>query len=277
MKVGLHYIPAAHNNTNDHNVNDSDDDCQGHLTKNPPPTCVENFRDHVLRILDNAFFQRLGILVLVAVIVDGAVFFFFLMGWQNLCRPRTDCNPRNDIYNVSVQILNVLFTYMAMVSLPWRWTNFVHATGWHCPRRRNEPGFDLYGMPTMDIWFHLSPKHRIVILVFLILTCLFQFVNQSQRIVYYSYELQSEYPGTLWVNLFFASSFLCAFTGATLLVYFSHLKRKEHPGKFGPGPKQLVQGYWDTYIRREKQGNSMDGKTEEICSNDSKEDQASRK
>ena len=236
----------------------NDDEIMDQLV-DPPLTCVEHFRDDILRLLDTQFFQVVGILVLIGVIIDGAVFFFFLMGWQNLCRPRTDCNPRNDIYNISVQILNGFFTYTGIVSLPWRCTNFLHVSGWHCPRRQNKPGYDLYGLPTMDIWFHLSRKQRIYILIPLILNCVFQFINQSMRIIYWNYELQDELPGVIFVNVFFASSFLSGFVGGSLLVYFSHLKRQEHPGKFGPGLKELVQEFWGKHVRRKEATDDEDG------------------
>ena len=217
----------------------------------PPPTCSERFRDEILRILDEGFFQVLGIIVLFLVVLDGAVFFFFLMGWQTLCRPRTACEPRNTIYNVSVQIWNGLFTYMATVSMPWRCANFLHSTGWHLPRRKNEPGYDLYGLPTRDIWFHVPRRKRIHVLFFLIWNCLFQYVNQGMRIVYWSYELQSEFPGNLMVNVFFGSSFIAAGIGGILMIIYTGQTRRENPGKFDPGPKELLHAWWKTYIRRE--------------------------
>lgn len=100
----------------------------------------ERFRDSILRRLDSPLFQYAGMIVFVGVIADGAFFFFLLMGWQTLCRPRTDCDPRNGWFNLSIQILNALFTYMALVSVPWRTANFIHSTKWSCPIRSHEPG-----------------------------------------------------------------------------------------------------------------------------------------
>jgi hypothetical protein len=102
----------------------------------PPPSRGEHFRDWILSTLDLPFFQALGLLVLFLVVGTGALFFFFLMGWQTVCRPRTDCEPRNWWYNWSIQALNVCFTYMATVSLPWRTTNAIHTFGWGCPHQR---------------------------------------------------------------------------------------------------------------------------------------------
>ena len=57
----------------------------------PPRSTSERFRDWILRTLDSQLFQIIGYIVLFLVILDGALFFFFLVGWQTLCRPRTDC------------------------------------------------------------------------------------------------------------------------------------------------------------------------------------------
>lgn len=112
---------------------------------NPPRTRREQFRDFVLRFLDRPEIQILGIIVMIAVVADGALFFFFLMGWQRLCDDpsKTDCSPRNEIYNLSIQVLCWLFTYMATVSMPWRCANTVQVFG--CGKRKNSKGLDLYG------------------------------------------------------------------------------------------------------------------------------------
>lgn len=263
-KEGEGIIMSSRNNI----IDDENVETIGHFV-DPPPTRVEHFRDALLSLLDGKVFQLIGIVVLIGVILDGAVFFFFLMGWQTVCRPRTDCSPRNEIYNISVQILNVFFTYMGLVSLPWRLANFLHVTGWQHTQRKNEPGYDLYGLPTMDIWFHLSKRQRTVILTALIFNCLFQFTNQGMRIVYYNYELQATWPGVLWVNLFFASSFLVGFFGGSMLMYFSHLKRLEEPGKFGPGPRELAQQLWDKHVRGRDSMDVDDDEEEEEPSRDS--------
>ena len=95
-------------------------------TLSPSRSSGERSRDALLRLLDGTIFQYLGLMVLFLVVVDGAFFFFLLIGAQRMCRPRTDCDPRNGWYNISIQILNILFTYMATVSMPWRCTNAIH-------------------------------------------------------------------------------------------------------------------------------------------------------
>jgi len=97
----------------------------------PPQSKSEKYRDTLLVTLDRPIFQIIGIINLIIIIIDGAFFFFLLCGWHRLCfePKRTDCNPRNDIYNIMIQILNVYFTYMAIISMPWHCTNLVHRAG----------------------------------------------------------------------------------------------------------------------------------------------------
>jgi hypothetical protein len=230
---------------------------------NPPPSCGERLRDRILRTLDRPFFQYLGIAVLLGVVASGAVFFFFLMGWQTLCRPRTDCQPRNDIYNVSVQFLNGFFTYMATVSMPWRCSNMLHTLGWACPRRERSPGHDLYGQVTDDVWFSVPLRQRAWILQYLLWNCLTQYANQVTRIIYYNYELQNEYPGNLWTNLFFGLSMLCAATGGTLMAYHTGKVRARDPARFGPGPVQLARDLYKQVVWGKAADNDDEGRVAE--------------
>lgn len=210
----------------------------------PPRTNSEGCRDGLLRLLDHPVFQGLGILVLALVVADGALFFFLLIGGHRLCRPRLDCQPRNDWYNASIQILNILFTYMAIVSMPWRTTNFLHLTGWSCPRRSNDNGCNLYGIRNApDIWFHLPKTRRIGITILLLLNAIFQFVNQGTRIYYPNFEAQDSFPGNLWTNVFFGLSFLCAGIAAAWIAYESGQVRAQKPSIFGPGPLDTIRTY----------------------------------
>lgn len=145
----------------------------------PPRTRRERFRDGVLRFLDRPELQVLGIIVMIGVVASGACFFFFLMGWQTLCDTpsKTDCSPRNEIYNISIQILCWLFTYGAVIAMPWRCANFVQVCG--CGIRKNDPGLDLYGRPSNEVWFHIDLCNRRGILTCLILNCLLQYANQA--------------------------------------------------------------------------------------------------
>ena len=220
---------------------------------NPPRSRRERFRDFVLRLLDRPEFQVMGLIVLFLVVADGALFFFFLMGWQRLCDTpaKTDCSPRNEIYNISVEILTLLFTYMATVSMPWRCANFIQIFG--CGIRDNSKGLDLYGRPTNDVWFHISWYNRAGIITCLMLNCLLQYANQIARIMFHTYELQDAPPGVYWVNVFFGSSFLFAGIGALWSLICSEQIRKHHPGRFGPGASAYCGKVWNWISCRPKQ------------------------
>lgn len=213
---------------------------------NPPRSPREKFRDFVLRMLDRPSFQVLGALVMIAIVVDGAAFFFFLMGWQTVCDTpsKTDCSPRNEIYNLTVQILVWLFTYTATVSMPWRCANAIQIFG--CGIRDNWKGLDLYGRPTNEVWFHIDLCNRGGIIVCLVLNCLLQYANQATRIIFYNYELQDTYPGVYWVNIFFALSFVMGGVGALWSTICCERLRKQHPGRFGPGLAKVAKQYWRT-------------------------------
>lgn len=214
-------------------------------TLDPPRTKSEACRDGLLQLLDHPFFQVTGIFVLIMVVADGALFFFLLIGGHRLCRPRLDCQPRNDWYNASIQILNILFTYTSAVSMPWRITNLLHLIGFSCPRRSNDAGCNLYGIPNApDIWYHLPKSRRTGITILLVFNAIFQFINQGTRIYYPNFEAQDSFPGNLWTNVFFGLSFLCAGVAAAWLAYESGRVRSQKPGVFGPGPVDMIRAYF---------------------------------
>jgi len=207
-------------------------------------------RDSILKALDHPFAQAMGIVVLLLVIIDGALFFFLLVGWQSMCRPRVDCEPRNWWYNFSVQLLTALFTYMAVASMPWRCTNFLHISGLACPRRENSPGHDLYGQVNIDDpWYSIPRSRRLGITLLLLANCITQFANQATRMVYYNFELQNDFPGNLWTNVFFGSSFLCAAMAGAWLAYETSRLRKQSPNRFGPGPIDLAKQFYMNRVR----------------------------
>jgi hypothetical protein len=152
--------------------------------------------------------------------------------------------PRNVIYDIAVQFLNVLFTYMATFALPWRVTNFIHVFGWGRPYRDNHDGKDLYGRDSRDVWFHIPLMHRRTISVILLLNCVFQYINQLTRIIFWSYAKQNRFPGNLWTNIFFVLSMLCAGIGAAHLIVIEGRVRRLKPDLFEPGPIQQLQIWW---------------------------------
>lgn len=270
-----HLHPHESTGTN-HTQNSHDDTfLDGHASSipihllYPPMTRRERFRDWVLRTLDRPCFQITGLIVMFLVVADGALFFFFLIGWQTLCDypTKTNCSPRNEIYNISVQLLTWLFTYMATISMPWRCANFIQIFG--CGKRDNTKGLDLYGRPTNEVWFHIGWWHRAGIISCLILNCLLQYANESTRLIFYTYKAQDVSPGVFWVNIFFGSSFIFAGIGALWITICCERLRKKHPGRFGPGVAELVQKYcskvwtWIFCRSEEPEQESIEGELDE--------------
>ena len=211
----------------------------------PKMSLAENWRDHLLRLLDGRLFQTIGLIVLLLIVADGALFFFLLMGWHGMCTPRSDCELRNYWYNVAVQFLTALFTYTALVSMPWRCANALHIVECTCPYRQNSAGSDLYGFPSNDIWFHIPLSRRRGILSFLLLNCLTQFANQYTRLVYSNFDGQNSTPGNIWTGVFFLCSMLCAAIGGAWIVYEeSQLRKSSPPEKFPPGLLQVIGEYF---------------------------------
>ena len=206
----------------------------------PPASRLERLRDWWLRFLGGKVHFWIGLVVMILIIADGAFFFFLLVGAHGLCRPRTDCEPRNYWYNWSIQFLNVLFTYLATITLPWRISNAVHLFGGNRP---SKPGLDLYGQPTEEIWYHCRQVKRKVVVVFLLLNSATQWANQASRIVFYNYELQDSFPGSLWTNIFFVSSMFCAGIAGFVQLHEEIKIRREHQDRFPPGLVDIVKHY----------------------------------
>ena len=177
----------------------------------------ESSRERLFTVLDGCTFQILGGIVIFFVVGFGALFFFLLMGWHLLCRPRMNCEPRNWWLNFGIQGLNVLFTYMVTVSLPWRYAHFRHVFGWS--DRDNKVGRNLYGQPAAkdDAWSNMALSQRKLITTILMINTITQYANQITRIRYSTFASADVFPANLWTNIFFAMSFCCAGLAAVLL------------------------------------------------------------
>ena len=201
---------------------------------NDDSTCIERARDRVLGLLSQpmlSVWTLLGIVHMLAIIGVGAWFFFLLV--DNL-RPfrnfaMTD-DAREVFMNAGMQALTALFTWSALLTMPWRLSNATHLTyntgrdscntcvGRLCcaagKPRSCAPGLDFYGKPTEGIWFHIPTFHRRAIVSLLIVSTFAQVLAQAVRIVYNSYELSSSYPGSAWCNATFFTSMGAALTAA---------------------------------------------------------------
>ena len=87
--------------------------------------------------LARPFWAWLGVLHILLIIGDGALF-FLLVNWQAMCVPDASgkCEPRNWWYNLSIQVLNALFTYGVALTMAWRLANAHHLC---CSRRSCAP------------------------------------------------------------------------------------------------------------------------------------------
>ena len=161
------------------------------------------------------------------VVLDGAFFFFMLMGWH---APMGD-HPVDDAnwwLNWSIQVLCGLFTYGALWTMPWRIAHLVHLCG-----PQAAPGLDFHGYPTADHWFGLPVRVRAIALALLWANTLFQFANQAARIIYPNHEESAAMPGVVFCNVFFGLSFACSFAAAGYLYRSIKLLGREDPQRFG--------------------------------------------
>jgi hypothetical protein len=197
----------------------------GYISTPDDATCMQRFRDNYINARTSKPWLALDLLYILAVIVDGAFFFFLLVGWTSMESDDRDC-----WLNWSIQVLCGLFSYPSIIEIPWRFANLVHL----CSANSGE-GLDFYGKKTDKIWFHLSTGSRLFITVLLILNMAFQWVNQWSRIKWNDFESSNEMPGLLYTNVFFGASFVCGIGGAVYQAVCESKKRRETPGKF-PGP-----------------------------------------
>ena len=203
-------------------------------TEGPPAdaTHSEKFRDNLFAFLDGPCMFKVNIANIIIIIVNGAFFFCLLVGMQTMCTPLLNCQPRNWWLNWSIQLLNVNFTFGALVALPWRLANSWHLWGLACPGRANDDGLDLYGRETEEIWFHIPRNHRRGINAIFLGNAVSQFVNHAMRCVYHTYATSNEMPGQVLVNVFFILAFVLAGWGAVYLARREAALRKDQPGRW---------------------------------------------
>ena len=231
---------------------------------NPPLSYRERRRDEMLETIANSkWILYANILVLFLVVAVGALWFFFLLGWQTLCTPARNCEPRNTVFNVSIHVMTGLFTYMSSIVMPWRWAHTLHTLGWSRPHRSNAVGHDLYGLDTDDPWFHVPCKKRLVVLFFLQMNCFFQYANQVCRGIYHSYEDSETWPGNFWTSVFFTLSLVWALIGALLFWKHTSIVRETDKERFGPGPIEMIKDLWDKYRQSKDEAKKQTGEAED--------------
>ena len=188
-------------------------------------TCIERARDRVLGYLAQPLLSAwtlVGIVHMLAVVGVGAWYFFLLVDDQTFRNFPMSEVVRHDFMNVGIQVLTALFTWSALLTMPWRLSNATHLTyntgkdscntcaGRLCcaagKPRSCAPGLDFYGKPTESIWFNIPIFHRRVIVTLLLVNTFAQFMSQTARIVFNTYELSGSYPGSVWCNATFGAA-----------------------------------------------------------------------
>ena len=198
-----------------------------HCPSGPPEDAsrVERARDRLLHVVEAPLFKCLGVLYIVAVIADGAFFFFVMIGAHRI----TPQSVADWWLNASIQLLCALFTYSALLTAPWRLANAMHLAS---SRRSSATGRDFYGRPTEQIWFNLARRDRIKLVALLLANGGFQLCNQASRCVYSSFGLSNSWPGNLWVNVFFVLSFASGGAGAAYQYRCEAQLRRRFPHRF---------------------------------------------
>lgn len=237
----------------------------GVVALDPPLSVGERRRDQLLTFLDsNRWILYINATVYILIVAMIVLWLFMVTGWQSLCTTPspTNCEPRNTIYNAAIHALTSLFVYLCAICFPWRIVHLMHSLGWSRPCRSNEVGHDLYGLlpqpddTKWDPWFFVPRRKRVVVLIFLLASCLIHFTNQICRGIYYSYELGNSWPGEFLTNTLFVISLICAIVGATLFGRYTGLIRRTNPQRFGLGPLDSCKERWSQRKQKQQKRNS---------------------
>ncbi|KAL1506946.1 hypothetical protein AB1Y20_007810 [Prymnesium parvum] len=234
---------------------------RGAILSQPPPdaTELELVRDTVLVFLVTArvFVYLAGVWALL-VLAWGAFLAFLLLGWTGIepynCPGQPgllfntanwtgsgECVSAMDWFNVCIQILTLLFTYVAFITLPWRLANYVHLRGRH---RSCDVGLDFYGRPSDGVWFHtpLPPRRKIVRL--LLLNTVFTLLAQLARLIWSDYTSSQSMPGAIFINLTFVSAVVFGIWSGALQGAVEGSVRKANPGRFPPTLGEVMAEQW---------------------------------
>jgi len=116
--------------------------------------------------------------------------------------------------NIFIQIITGLFTFTALANLPVRIKRYrdLYNVGGRDSFMR-KPTCQ-YRDESALIFDHLEWRTRYIIIQGLLWNCIFQLINQGTRCIYYSAVSAADFPGVIWVNVFFALSILMALVAA---------------------------------------------------------------
>ncbi len=228
------------------------------LRRPPPPDAsrLELFRDDVLLLVCHKAFLYMAILWLIALCGWGiliCVAMFASMVVESKMTHDKDYNVRaldrnikelNMLSNMCIQALTGLFSYLNLITLPWRVSIGVHQ--W-LTKRSCAPGMDFYGRPTEAIWFHIAKPRRAKIVALLLLSTAFHFATQGCRIYYHTHDLANNLPGSVPVNLTFISSVLCSVVAGVIQGKAEGRLKEREPERYPPGLGVILKEVYAEY------------------------------
>jgi hypothetical protein len=113
------------------------------------------------------------------------------------------------------QCLTALFSYLNLITLPWRLSCAVHL---NCSSRNCQSGFDFFGRPTEAPFFHIPVRARRNIIWLLLSSNGLHYASQAMRIAFPTYDTAEKPPGQLLILGTFVPSILCGHAAALLQV-----------------------------------------------------------
>ncbi|KAL1510819.1 hypothetical protein AB1Y20_007103 [Prymnesium parvum] len=137
-----------------------------------------------------------------------------------------------DYFNAVLQVLTGLFTYVTLLTLPWRLSNGHHL--W-LSSRSHEVGCDFYGRKSEGMWWNISVEARKKIVAYALLNSLFTLLNQLCHIIWHSYKSSNDpLEGLLPTILTFIAGLVCGIRSGYLQTKSENEVKKAYPGRFPP-------------------------------------------
>ena len=197
-------------------------------------------RDNVLRVLTRKTFLYIAFCWLCCVVTGIVGVAICYIGLFKIV-PEGSIAPEAKLelwVNRCFQWLTAFFSYLNLIAMPWRLSVAHHMWVSH---RSCEPGKDFYGRETEAIWFHLPRGRRKVIAFCLITGALAHYVQQIGRIIWHTYDMAEEMPGTLPINLGFVLSIVFPIIGGVAQGVGEGRLQKAEPSRFPPGIGKDIQ------------------------------------
>ena len=206
------------------------------LREKPHKPCPARFRDWLLTLLSHKIFVIIAGIFGACVVGWGAFFAMLLIGIPIF--PEQD--KKEFWMNFAIQVLTALFTYVIIVTLPWRLYNLQHMMN----AKRSRVGLDFDGMETNMVWFHIPRPARWQLIGMLLMNTLMQSLTQVSRIVYPTYADSQTLAGGLFTNATFFFAFLSGVSSGIMQLVFETRVRLDDPRRFDRSPFSIGYPLW---------------------------------